>query len=87
MQSSSNASSSRKQDKIKIEYMGDPKIVSKVTDYKKFINLVMQRYDEIGLAVKISGEKIDDLVKFTYNDRDMDVISISNDADLEEAFD
>jgi hypothetical protein len=47
----------------------------------------VQRYDEIGLAVKISGEKIDDLVKFTYNDRDMDVISISNDADLEEAFD
>ena len=46
----------------------------------------MQRFEEIGIAVhSLQNADIDELFRFTYNDTDQDVISISTDADLQEA--
>jgi hypothetical protein len=72
---------------MKAEFKGEAKIIPKVNEFHKLANLVAQRFDELGLAVRYSGDKIEELVKFTYNDSDSDVISISTDADLEEALD
>ena len=67
----------RRSDQIKIEYRNEIKKIARVTDYAKFLNLVLQRFDEL------AGRPL----KFTYVDADRDVISISNDCDLEEALD
>ena len=53
---------------MKAEFKGEAKIIPKVHEFHKLANLVAQRFDELGLAVRYSGEKIDDIVKFTYND-------------------
>ena len=76
------SSSYRRTDNMKLDFQGEAKVIPKVSEYHKLANLVMQRFDDIGLAARHSGEKIDDLVKFTYIDFEKDVISISTDIDL-----
>ena len=68
-------------EQIKIEYKNEIKKIAKVTEYSKFVNLVLQRFDQL------ESQKGDvSNLKFTFVDQDQDVITISCNSDLAEAF-
>jgi hypothetical protein len=58
------------------------KTIPKVVQFNKLVNIVLQRYPELEQVVRNYQE-----LKFTYEDLERDVITISNDEDLIEAFD
>ena len=74
-------------DSIKIEYKNDIKISPHVTEFSKILNLVLHRFEELSQDIKAWGGDPREILKFTYEDQEKDVITISNDTDLEEALD
>ncbi len=83
-----NSFNHKSSDSIKIEYQNDIKIIPRVTQFPKFLNLVLHRFEELSYILKSSqGKDPKEMLKFTYEDQEKDIISISNDIDLEEAID
>lgn len=50
--SKSIASSYSTNEKIKIEYKGEISVIPKLTEFLKLTNIAMQRFQEIGIAVR-----------------------------------